>query len=70
MRHEQVGQSIDDVGGVELAIDTDHEGLLSELVDDIEHAAGPPVMGSVLDEVIGSHCPAGHVYMPERRTWF
>ena len=50
---EQVGQDIDDVGGVQLSIDPDRQRLMRELVDHVEHAIFPSVMGSILDEVIG-----------------
>jgi hypothetical protein len=50
---ELVRQDVDDVGGVQLAIDPDHQALAGELVDQIEHAVLPSVVGSVLDEVIG-----------------
>jgi hypothetical protein len=35
---ELVRQDVDDVGGVQLAIDPDHQALAGELVDQIEHA--------------------------------
>lgn len=50
---EQIRQSIDDVGGIELALDADHERLLRELVDDVERAEYSAVVGPVLDEIIG-----------------
>ena len=50
---EEIGQDVDDVGGVELAIDTDRQRFMRELVDHVEHAILPSVMGSVLDEVVG-----------------
>jgi len=50
---EQVGQDIDDIGGVQLAIDSDRQRLVRELVDHVQHAILPSVMGSILDEVVG-----------------
>ena len=53
MRHEEVGQRIHHVGGVELAIDADHQRLPGEFIDDVEGPVGSAVMGAVVDEVIG-----------------
>ena len=50
---EQVRQDVDDVGRVQLAVDPDRQALAGELVDDVEHAELPPVVGPVLDEVVG-----------------
>src|SRR5690606_11060817 len=50
---EEIGQDVDDVGGIELAIDADRKRLMRELVDHVEHAVLPSVMGSVFDEVVG-----------------
>lgn len=52
-QNEEIGQDVDDVGGVELAIDADRQRLMRELVDHVEHAILPSLMGSVLDEVVG-----------------
>ena len=48
-----VGQGLQYVGGVELALDPDGQGLVGELVDQAQHPELPSVMGPVLDEVIG-----------------
>jgi hypothetical protein len=53
VRQEQVGQDVDDVGGVELAIDADRQCLVRELVDHVEHAILPSIIGPVLHEVVG-----------------
>jgi hypothetical protein len=66
---EQIRQSVDDVGGIELALDADHERLLGELGDDVECAEYSAVLGPVLDEIIGSRCPADDVHIVERETW-
>ena len=50
---EQVREHVDDVDRLELAIDPDGQALVGELVDDAEHAELPPVVGAVLDEVVG-----------------
>src|SRR5690606_2644038 len=50
---EQVRQGVDDVGRVELAIDADCKAFPGELVDDVEHAESPAIVGPTLDEVIG-----------------
>src|SRR5690606_16008461 len=50
---EQVRQGVDDVGRVELAIDADRKAFPGELVDDVEHAESPAIVGPTLDEVIG-----------------
>ena len=52
---EQVGQHIDDIRGVELSVDPHTQRLPSELVDDVQDAVLAPVMGAILDEVIGPH---------------
>src|SRR5690606_27871732 len=41
------------VGRVELAIDADCKAFPGELVDDVEHAESPAIVGPTLDEVIG-----------------
>src|SRR5690606_36359958 len=50
---EQVRQGVDDVGRVELAIDADCKAFPGELVDDVEHAVSPAIVGPTLDKVIG-----------------
>ena len=50
---KQVGQRVDDVDGPEPAVHPDGKALAGELIDDVEHAILPPVMGPILDEVIG-----------------
>ena len=50
---EEVGQDVDDVGGFELPVDPDRQAFPRELVDDIQHAVLPSVMGAILDEVVG-----------------
>ena len=50
---EEVGQDVDHVRRLELAGDPDRQALARVLVDDVEHPELPPVMGAVLDEVVG-----------------
>ena len=50
---EQVGQHVDDVNGGKLPAHPDRQALAGELVQDVEHAEGPAVMGLMMDEVIG-----------------
>jgi hypothetical protein len=52
-RDEQVGQHVDDVRRAEPPLDPDGEALVGALVDDVQHAALPSLMGSALDEVVG-----------------
>ena len=50
---EEIGEDIDHVRGLELAGDPDRQALVRELVDEVEHAVRPSVMGAILDEVVG-----------------
>src|SRR3990170_1499568 len=50
---EEVRQLVDHIGRFQLAIDADRQALMGELVDHVEHAVLPPVMGWILDEVVG-----------------
>ena len=50
---EEVGQDVDHVDGLELAVDADRQAFMGELVDDVEHAVLASIMGAVLDEVVG-----------------
>ncbi len=50
---EQIGQDVDHVDRLELAIDADRQAFVRELVDHVEHAVFPAIMGAVLDEVVG-----------------
>ena len=49
---EQIRQDIDDVGRRRLAPDPDCQALPGELVQEVERAKGPPVMGPMMHEVI------------------
>ena len=50
---KEIGQHVDDVGGLQLAVHPDCQGLMGELVDDIEHAVFPRIVGAVLNEIVG-----------------
>jgi len=52
---EQVGEHVDDIDRLELAIDPDGETLVCELVDDVEHPEFPSLVRAILDEVVGPH---------------
>jgi hypothetical protein len=52
---KQVREHVDDVGGLELARHPDREALVGELVNDVEHAKFPAIVGAVLDKVVGPH---------------
>ena len=50
---EQVGQHVDDVNRLEPAGYPYGQALVGELVDDVEQADFAPVMGALLEEVVG-----------------
>ncbi len=50
---EEIGQDIDDVGGLEFPVDPDRDAFPGELVDHVQHAELPTVVGAILDEVVG-----------------
>ncbi len=50
---KQVREHVDDVDRFEPAGYADGQALMRELVDDVEHADLAPVVGAVLDEVVG-----------------
>jgi hypothetical protein len=52
-QNEQVGEHVDDVRRVKLAIDPDGQAFTRELIDDVQHAIFASVMRSVFDEVVG-----------------
>ena len=64
---DEVGQSIDDIDGLEFSIDADRQTFMGKLVDDIEHAILPSLVGAVLDKVIaGMVYPKDEVYFAEK----
>ena len=52
-KDEQVGQRVDDVDGLEPSGYADGQTLAGELIDDVEHADPAPIMGAVLNKVVG-----------------
>ena len=50
---EQVGQNVDHIDRLELAGDTDRQTFVGELVEHVEHPISAPIVGAILDEVIG-----------------
>jgi hypothetical protein len=52
-QNEQIGQQVDDVRRVKLAIDPDGQAFTRKLIDDVQHAIFASVMCSVFDEVVG-----------------
>jgi len=50
---EEIGQHVDDIGGLQLAVHPDCQGLMGELIDDIEHAVFSRIVGAVLHEIVG-----------------
>jgi len=50
---EEIGQHLDHIDGLELAGDPDRQTFVGELVDHIEHAIFPSIVGPVLDKIVG-----------------
>src|SRR5947209_8762404 len=50
---EQVGERVDDVARLEPARYPNGQAFVGELVDDVEHAKFAPIMGALLDKIIG-----------------
>jgi hypothetical protein len=51
-QNEEVRKNIDYIDGLELAGDPDRQAFVGKLVDHIEHAILPSIVGAVLDEVV------------------
>src|SRR5919107_3311222 len=51
--YEEIGQHIDHIDAFQFAIDADRQALARELVNDVEHAISPTVMGAIFEEVVG-----------------
>lgn len=51
-RDEERRQNVDDVDRFQSSLDADRDALMRELIDDIEHAILPPLMGAIFDEVV------------------
>jgi len=65
---EQVREHVDDVGPLQLAADPDREALVGELVHHVEHPDLSPIMGAVLDEVVGPDVVAVLRPKPDARS--
>src|SRR6478735_8229611 len=50
---EQVREHVDDIDRLQPSVDADRQAFMRELVDDVEHTILSPVMGAVLDKVVG-----------------
>src|SRR4051812_12336148 len=50
---EQIREHVDYVESLQLARDPDRQALACELVDHVQHPVLAPVVGAMLDEVIG-----------------
>jgi len=53
VRDEQISQALEDVVGAQTPRHDNRQASPGELVDDGEHPNGPPILGAILDEVIG-----------------
>ena len=70
---EQIREEVDDINRPEPAGYADGQALVGELVDDVEHADLAPVVGAILDKVVGPNviavlgpeADAGAVVQPE-----
>ena len=65
---EQVGQNVDHIDCFELAGDTDRQAFVGELVNDIEHPISAPIVGAILDKVIGPDVIAVLRPQPDARS--
>jgi hypothetical protein len=50
---EQIGQHVDDVGRSQPPVDPDRQALPGELVDEVELAERPPLVGPAFNEAAG-----------------
>jgi hypothetical protein len=65
---EQVGQHVDDIDRFEPARHPDGQALVGELVDDVEQANFAPVMGALLEEVVGPDVVGALGPQPDARS--
>ena len=65
---EEIGQHVDHIDGLELAGDPDRQAFVGELVDHIEHAIFPSIVGAVLDKVVGPDVIAVLGTQPDARS--
>jgi hypothetical protein len=50
---EEVRQDVNDIGGLELPVYPDRDAFAGKLVDHVQHAELPAIMGAILDKVVG-----------------
>jgi len=50
---EEVRENIDYIDGLELAGDPDRQAFVGKLIDHIEHAIFPSIVGPILDKIVG-----------------
>jgi hypothetical protein len=65
---EQVGQDVDDVDRLEPAGYPNGQALVGELVDDVEQSDFAPVMGALLEEVVGPDVVGALCPQPDARS--
>ena len=67
---EQVREHANDVDRIQLAVHPDGQALPGELVDDVEQAELAPVMGALLDKVVGPDVVGALGAQPDARSGF
>ena len=53
MQDKEIGEHVDDIDGFQLAVDTNGQTFVCELVDDVQHPVFPAFMRAILDKVVG-----------------
>jgi len=66
---KQIGQNVDHIRCLQLSADLDGNAFPCELIDHIEHAELPSVVGAILDEVIGPDMVGILRPKPDARTF-
>jgi hypothetical protein len=65
---EEVRKNVDHINRLKLAGDTDRQAFVGELVNDIEHPISAPIVGAILDKVIGPDVIAVLRPQPDARS--
>src|ERR1700675_3926813 len=65
---EEVRQDVDHSDGLQLPIDVDHQAFMGELVDDGQYPVLPPILGPMLDKVVGPDVMAIFRPQPDARS--
>jgi hypothetical protein len=65
---EEIGQHIDHIDGLELAGDPDRQAFVGKLIDHIEHAIFPSIVGPILDKIVGPDVIAVLGAQPDARS--